>query len=996
MKTLTDLYTIHSGKVSDKWLLYLREYDRLLAPYREQVISLLEIGVQNGGSLEIWSRYFANGTKFVGCDINPDCAKLRFDDPRITVITGDATSPVTQAEVLEHSANFDLIIDDGSHTSGDIVKAFARYFPALKTGGLFVAEDLHCSYWQEYQGGIFYPYSSMSFFKHLADVVNHEHWGVDASRTQLLNGFSEQYQINIQELELQKISSIEFINSMCIIRKSDSAVNTLSSRVITGQDESILSGLSRINGSMSHAPDQQSNTWSNLNSSPAENQRRIINENKELIQKLLVSAKEIENYRLRIQSLQSENESIRRSWQAEKVAHRILRQSSQSDQTLIRDLRQEILALRNSMSWRSTSLLRAAGLIFLPALRILDRTRQASLEVGGFKNLVGGVLRIARQEGLQGLRTRLSTALAKPSVITESGHPVDRNDYQAWIKLYDTLDQNAKARIKDEIAHFDNPPKISVVMPVYNAPLEFLKQAIESVQSQLYPHWELCIADDASTDKRIGLLLKDFTQKDPRIKVVFRTENGHISAASNSALALATGDFVALLDNDDLLAQHALYHVAKTIQSHPEAVLIYSDEDKITTDGQRYGPYFKCKFNYELMLAQNMISHLGVFRRSTLQTLGGFRIGFEGSQDYDLALRVIETAGHEKIVHIPRVLYHWRAIPGSTATDPCEKNYAFEAAREAIKEHLVRSGRGGAVTPSQEISTFSRIRYPLPEIIPLISIVIPTRDRADLLEICLESVLSQTTYPHFEIIVVDNGSVEPQTQQLLGRQPVDKVRVIRDDSAFNYSRLNNMAVQQTKGQVICLMNNDIEVLTPDWIEEMISFAMQADIGCVGARLWYPDGRLQHGGVILGLGGVAGHSHKYLQKGHHGYFGRAQLHQSISAITGACLMVRRDIWNKVNGLNEKFAVAFNDVDFCLRVRELGYRNIWTPYAEMCHHESASRGNEDSPEKIERFNAEIKLMKEIWGPCLLTDPAYSPNLTLDREDFSLAWPPINTLH
>jgi GT2 family glycosyltransferase len=336
------------------------------------------------------------------------------------------------------------------------------------------------------------------------------------------------------------------------------------------------------------------------------------------------------------------------------------------------------------------------------------------------------------------------------------------------------------------------------------------------------------------------------------------------------------------------------------------------------------------------------------------------------------------------------VLYHWRAIPGSTALASDEKNYAAVAARKAIQEHLQRTGRGGTVTAAPEAPALNRVRYPLPIELPLVSIIIPTRDRADILGVCLESVLQKTSYPHFEIIVVDNGSVEAKTQQLLDRQPKDKVRVVRDDAPFNYSRLNNLAVQAAKGEVVCLMNNDIEVLTPDWLEEMLSFALQPDIGCVGARLWYPgNGGLQHGGVILGIGGIAGHSHKYLPRRHSGYLGRAVLHQSFSAVTAACLLVRREIWEKVQGLDESFAVAFNDVDFCLRVRETGYRNVWTPYAEMIHHESVSRGPEDNPEKVARFQGEIKRMHERWGDALSSDPAYSVNLTYVHEDFSLGW-------
>jgi glycosyltransferase involved in cell wall biosynthesis len=691
-----------------------------------------------------------------------------------------------------------------------------------------------------------------------------------------------------------------------------------------------------------------------------------------------------------IEVFQSEENSLRHKLAKENSENDQLRQVVQGKHAEVANLGHLLAAMQSSRSWRYTAPLRSAGSLARPLVRVLRRVRSAARQNSGYGALARKVIALARMEGWQGIRSRLYGALHGKHVVTPAGQVVDRNDYQTWIKLYDTLDAQAIERIQAEIASFEKCPKISVVMPVYNAPLEFLKQAIESVQTQLYPHWELCIADDASTDVGVRSMLESFAKADPRIKFVFRPQNGHISAASNSALELASGDFVALLDNDDLLPSHALYHVAKTILATPDAALIYADEDKINPAGDRYDPYFKCELNYELLLAQNMICHLGVYRRAFLEKIGGFREGFEGAQDYDLTLRVLEQVQPEQVVHIPKVLYHWRAIPGSTALAADEKNYAAIAARKAIEEHLQRTGRGGTVTAAPEAPALNRVRYALPANLPLVSIIIPTRDRSDVLGVCLESVLKKTSYPHFEIIVVDNGSVEQETKQLLASQPQGKVRVVRDDAPFNYSRLNNLAVKAAKGDVVCLMNNDIEVLTPDWLEEMLSFALQADIGCVGARLWYPgEGGLQHGGVVLGVGGIAGHSHKYLPQHQSGYFGRAVLHQSFSAVTGACLVIRRDIWEQVEGLDESFAIAFNDVDFCLRVRDAGYRNVWTPYAEMIHHESLSRGQEDSPEKVARFNGETQRMQQRWGTGLHKDPAYSPNLTDDHEDFSLRW-------
>jgi GT2 family glycosyltransferase len=457
-----------------------------------------------------------------------------------------------------------------------------------------------------------------------------------------------------------------------------------------------------------------------------------------------------------------------------------------------------------------------------------------------------------------------------------------------------------------------------------------------------------------------------------------------LSSAANRALALASGDYLAFLGEADQLPCQALFYIAQAIADHPEVAMIYSDEDKINQRGIRYDPWFKCEFNYELLLSQNAIGHLTVYRRDLIKDLEGFRVGFEGAQDYDLALRALERIDATKVIHIPRILYHQRTRTRQTAA-------ATEAARRAVTEHLVRTYRGGVVEPVPEAPQYNRVRYPLPPALPLVSIIIPTRDRADLLGMCLDSLLAKTTYTLYEIIIVDNGSVEASTQALFARLPKDRIFVIHDDAPFNYSRLNNLAVAQAKGDVIFLMNNDIEILTPDWLEEMLSFACQPDIGCVGARLWFPDGRLQHAGVITGLGGVAGHPNKYFPRGYVGYFGRALLAQSMSAVTAACLMIRRQVWDQVQGLDENLAVAFNDVDFCLRVRAAGYRNVWTPFAEMTHYESASRGNETTPKKQERYLKEIEQIKSRWGHLLINDPAYNPNLTLAHDDFSLAWPP-----
>ncbi len=567
--------------------------------------------------------------------------------------------------------------------------------------------------------------------------------------------------------------------------------------------------------------------------------------------------------------------------------------------------------------------------------------------------------------------------------------------YLKWIEQYDIVGKQLRSSVVDCIAMMQRHPVLSVVMTTYNTPAGFLEAAIRSVQGQLYPYWELCIADDYSSDASVRAVIEKFAGKDDRISYVFRQERGHISEAGNSALELVSGDYVALLDHDDILHPLALFLVAEEILRFPDAGVMYTDEDKIDRRGMRVQPYCKCDYNYDLFLSQNMISHFGVYKAGLVRAVGGFRQGLEGAQDYDLALRIVETIPAEQVRHIPRVLYHWRMHKASTSVDSKVKPYAHRAALRAVQEHLERTGVRADVEHAPEAEGMIRVRYRVGTDEPSVEIVVLTRDKAELLQQCMMSVLQRTTYRNYSVVIVDNGSCEPETMRLFAELECDRrVRIYRDDSPFNFSRLNNRAVAGSNADYICLMNNDIEVLSPGWLDEMMGHAIQPGVGAVGARLWYPDMILQHAGVIMGLGGVAGHAHKHLAERKAGYFGRACVQQSFSAVTAACMLVERLKYDLVGGLNEeRLAIAFNDVDFCLKLIEAGLRNVWTPYAELLHHESATRGLEDSPEKQERFRHEVLYMQERWAEMIAADPAYNPNLRLDYPDrqFSLAFPP-----
>jgi O-antigen biosynthesis protein len=590
--------------------------------------------------------------------------------------------------------------------------------------------------------------------------------------------------------------------------------------------------------------------------------------------------------------------------------------------------------------------------------------------------------RIAAAKGLSGLKEKfLQKALAgiDPGL-----------DYRQWIQAYDVLYQDDRVALRRQMAKLPRHPLISIIMPTFNSEEIWLRRAIDSVLAQIYPNWELCIADDASTRKQVRKTLEEYTARDQRIKVVYRQKNGHISAASNSALELATGEFIALLDHDDEIPEHALFLVAAELAKFPDAALIYSDEDKINEHGVRFAPYFKSDWNPDLFYSHNLISHFGVYRTALVREVGGFREGFEGSQDYDLALRVIERIEPEKIRHIPRVLYHWRAISGSTALNPQQKNYAEKAARKAIQSHFDRTGAPATILPGPS-GGLHRAKYTLPFDQPLVSIIIPTRDKADLLANCLRS-LQQTTYKRFEVLIADNGSTCPETRRLFD-EIRDHHRIIDCHFDFNFSRLNNIAAIQARGEIICFLNNDIEIVQQDWLTEMVSHALRPEVGAVGAKLLYPDGRIQHAGIILGLGPdrIASYPHHCICREDLGYFCKAGLLQNFSAVTAACMVLRKEVFAQVAGFDEQLAIAYNDVDLCLRLRQAGYRILWTPYAELCHHESASRGHEDTPQKRERFLQEAAYMREKWGERLLQDPFYNPNFSLDRSDFALAFPP-----
>jgi glycosyltransferase involved in cell wall biosynthesis len=530
-------------------------------------------------------------------------------------------------------------------------------------------------------------------------------------------------------------------------------------------------------------------------------------------------------------------------------------------------------------------------------------------------------------------------------------------------------------------------PRISIIVPVYNPPELLLREMIQSVLDQVYPYWELCLADDASPQPHVKAILEEYAAQDERIKVKFREQNGHISAASNSALELATGEFISLLDHDDLLTPDALYEVVLLLNQHPEADMIYSDEDKMNELGQRQDPFFKPDWCPDSFLSRMYVCHLGTYRRSIINEIGGFRLGYEGSQDYDLVLRFTEKTN--KIFHIPKVLYHWRIHSASAASGDHAKPYAYDSGVKALADAINRRGEPGKVVRHSRISGAYTIRYDIQDY-KRVSIIIPTRNLGDILDRCLQSIFEKSTYPNYEVILVDNGTDEAESLAIFDawkqREP-QRFQCHRFDIPFNYSRLNNYGVSKASGDYLLFLNNDTEVITADWIEGMVEQAQRPSTGAVGALLLYPDDTVQHAGVVLGIGGVAGHSHKNFGKDDEGYVRQLICTSNYSAVTAACLMCRREVYEKVAGFNETLKVAFNDIDFCLKIKKIGYNNVYLPHVSLYHYESKSRGAEDTPEKQERFCQERDDMLSRWGEIILNDPCYSSNLSLETEDYNL---------
>ncbi len=990
---LRSCYREHRGKTSDKWSNYLAEYDRLLAPLRRHPVRLLEIGIQNGGSLEIWKEYFPQAEKLVGCDIDPECARLHYDDPRIAVVIGHADTEESEKKITAHAPEFDCIIDDGSHISGEIIGAFYRYFRYLRQGGVYIVEDLHCSYWQEFEGGLFHPFSAIAFFKRLIDVVNHDFWGTGKTADALLENFSRFRGTDCRPLPMD-ISSVEFINSICVIRKGE---NCLGPRVIAGETDAVVSGHLTLRGTDCEVPDQTDNLWAaafpqeeEMTAALAERERHIA-----ALQQAMAEEK-----RQRARST-AEITLLKESLAAGEGRNAAMKPLLAARERLISDLRERLAErdrllqeILSSESWRWTSPLRFAGLHGKRLRRHLQVVPERVQSSGGLRPALSKALAIFRNEGMHGLRRRWRSRAMQPVNLPEAVQfrtPTAALvfDPQTGYVLAETsagytyIPPRAPEHLTRICEAMQRQTRFSILVPVYNTPPDILQKMIDSVLAQWYTDWELVLADDASTDPLTRECLAQLDH--PAVTVVHLPENRGISGASNAALAQAKGDFIVLLDHDDELTQDCLFELALCIErENPD--YIYSDEDKIDAAGRFTEPHFKPDWSPDTLMSTMYVCHVSCIRRELLVALEGFRSGYDGCQDWDLILRLTERT--QRICHLPKVLYHWRIIPASTAADIAAKPYVLESSRRVREEALTRRGLPGTVEAVEQVKGYFRVNYHLQDE-PLISIIVPTRDNAAILRRCLASILERSTYRNFEILLIDNGSIAPTTLAYLEEvRGQEQVTVIRHDRPFNFSELNNIGAARAAGELLLFLNDDTEVLTVDWLQRLGGYARLPHIGAVGAKLLYPGGeRIQHAGIINLVDGPM-HAFCGLAADHPGYFMRNLLEYDWLAVTGACLMLEKATFLAVGGFDEKFPVAYNDIDLCLRLGQGGLFNVVCQAVRLIHHESASRGQDfASAEKRARLDKEKRSLFAAHPLFFQHDPFHNPNLHPDGTHFEV---------
>ena len=989
-------FAARRGKLSDKWASYIPVYERVLAGLPGSP-RILEVGVQNGGSLELWALCCPDATQIVGCDVNPLCASLVFDDPRITVVVGDANNADTESRIALQCPQFDLVIDDGSHRSSDLIRTFAGYFPRLSDGGVYVAEDLHCSYWDDFEGGLLHPASPMAFFKRLADVVNHEHWGVAGARGDLLVSFSRRYGVNFEESALAHVHSVEFVNSMCIVRRRAPVENSLGLRRISGSDATVDAGSLAAAGTRLQSHDQRTNRWSALQPLPEDElqesrnrdtenshrQRQIyaqveareaeVRSKAQEIHRLAKVNKELSDQLKLVHAQYAQVEACEAEVRSkEQEIHQLAKVNKElSDQLKL--VRAQLVAheeqtheILTSTSWRLGAPVRLAGVQKRRAVRLGRLLPRLASREGGFNRLLRRGVSIFRESGVSGIRGYLREAEAGRAAGASAAGASPTISEAAALEIFgEQQNEFSRDELLAKVAELRRKPLISVVMPIYKTPPEWLARVIESLREQVYPNWELCAVDDHSPTDEQRQILEAFAVKDPRVRFQVAEINGGISAASNRALSMARGEYVALVDHDDELTPDAFYWVAKTLEENPEADFIYSDECKIDDTPQRRLSHFifKPDWSPEIMFNGMITGHLTVYEKSLMERIGGFRTQYDFSQDYDLAFRASERARH--VVHIERVLYLWRTIPGSAASGG--KDFARESNLAALGDFLARNGIDAKVSA---LSHANCVEVQVPAGVK-VSIVIPSDSYANL-KLAIQSILERTAYVDFEIVAVCNSPLADRLQAEYAGVP--QVVFSCYDKKYNFSEKCNQGAGDASGEIAIFYNDDVFPIESDWINKLIEYLWVPGVGAVSPKLLHADDSIQYAGMISGTPGLCGTAYNHVPRdANDGFLSMHKYVRNVSILSGACCAMRRSLFLDVGGFDSiNTPDGHSDMDLSYKIMDAGYRCVYTPYAVLHH-----IGNHSWGAKKDKYKADIFVLKR-WGRYVSRDANFTDSM------------------
>jgi hypothetical protein len=952
MTDLATLYQKHQGKLSDRWASYLAQYDRVLQPWRDQEIRLLEIGIQNGGSLEIWREFFPKAVKLVGCDVDPLCAELRYSDPRIAVVVADACSEEGLNQVRAHASSFDIVIDDGSHRSSHIVQAFARYFPLISEGGLFIAEDLHCSYWGPFEGGLAYPLSSMSFFKFLIDVVNQEHWGVPIKARELVADFEREYGCELRDSDLQQVHSVEFVNSMCVIRKKAQADNLLGPRFIVGSIEQVSSDAKRYDGTLSHALDQQANIWSSITKVPSgvagehgplgalhrirTLETELVNVREHADLEKAVLWERVEQLRAQSWQLEGQEEELERQLGQEEELERQLRERVEQLKARLRQLEGQEQSLEGLLRAREAEIeaLTLAQRTYSARLaRLLARSGQKFFPMGSKRrSLLTKILHTSERtyrRAVHGGEISEHAPLPVPVEPTK-GATVQREsraipeDFAKWISTFEPSDSELDAQSQSAPQYAPEAPLFSIILPCYKVPSGVLRATLASLARQTWQNWEVCIAFADSVESENYGLLQELASEDRRIKLVTLSENRGISNNSNAALAVARGDFLALLDHDDELTPWALHSMAKAISEHPDADFFYSDKDSINANGTlRQHPLFKPEWSPEMLYSVNYLTHLNVMRTSCVKQIGGWRPETDGAQDWDLFIRVAEVS--RDIRCVTGIGYHWRIIEGSTSTGLAAKPYAAIGQLRTLQDWVVRQSLAASITPDPE--TGFKLNWQMPPD-GRIDVVLYGRAEPERFRSMTATLRKELGVHLASLSIVRSGS-SSDAVTFPGEADVREFRC-EDNSKFGATV--NQAVSLGSAPVITLLDVAAHDWIPDSMREISAWALlHPSVGFAAALLLESPTSVVEAGRVLGSKLKTQPLFHGTPLRHWGPMGGPLWYRNVSAASPAALSIKRLLWVGRHFSGASWPDACTAI--CSSAREAGLRGVVTPHARV---------------------------------------------------------------